>query len=174
MTEDIYIRPHTNEITKSPVLQVGLKKLTLVVEKVWHSIYKRVLSTYIHFAIIVCCSVFFSKMVAKTRQQRMTGEAPVEIFADGDSGVSDFNGQSDWKEGSRSEESSLKENIEKDHAESSNNGCRSLGVFYSGREGVKQQRWRCQRERQKSNRFKLAKQQLCTCIILFCMFFFSA
>ena len=115
----------------------------------------------------------FSKMVAKPRQQRMTREAPVEIFVDGDSGVSDFNGQSDWKEESRSEESSLEENIEEDHAESSNNGCRSLGVFYSGREGVKQRRWRCQQERQKSNRFKLAKQQLCMCIILFCKFFFQ-
>ena len=50
VTKDIYIRPHANEISKSLVLQVGLKKLTLVVEKVWHSIYKRVLSTYIHFA----------------------------------------------------------------------------------------------------------------------------
>ena len=29
-------------------------------------------------------------MVAKPRQQRMTGEAPVEISADGDSDVSDF------------------------------------------------------------------------------------
>ena len=100
--------------------------------------------TYIHFAIIVFCSVFFSKMVAKPRQQRMTGEAPVEIFADGDSGVSDFNGESDWKEESRSEESLLEENIEEEHAESSNNGCWSLGELYSGREGVKQQRWRCQ------------------------------
>ena len=34
------------------------------------------------------------------------------------------------------------------------------------------QRWRRhqERERQKSNRFKLAKQQLCTCITLFCTF----
>ena len=31
-------------------------------------------------------------------------------------------------------------------------------------------RRRRQRERQKSNRFKLAKQQLCTCITLFCTF----
>ena len=107
------------------------------------------------------------------QQQRMTGEAPVEIFTDGDSDVSDFNGESDWKEESHSEESSLEENIEEDHGESSNNGCWSLGVFYSGREGVKQQRWQHQLERQKSNRFKLAKQQLCTCIILFCKFFFQ-
>ena len=112
-------------------------------------------------------------MVAKPWQQRMTGEVPVEIFADGDSGVSDFNGESDWEEESHSEESSLEQNIEEDHGESSNNGCRSLRVFYSGREGVKQRRWRCQQERQKSNRFKLAKQQRCTCIILFCKFFFS-
>ena len=112
-------------------------------------------------------------MVARPRQQRMTGEVPVEIFADGDSGVSDFNGESDWEEESHSEESSLEQNIEEDHGESSNNGCRSLGVFYSGREGVKQRRWRCQQERQKSNRFKLAKQQRCTCIILFCKFFFQ-
>ena len=112
-------------------------------------------------------------MVARPRQQRMTGEVPVEIFADGDSGVSDFNGESDWEEESHSEESSLEQNIEEDHGELSNNGCRSLGVFYSGREGVKQRRWRCQQERQKSNRFKLAKQQRCTCIILFCKFFFQ-
>ena len=112
-------------------------------------------------------------MVAKPRQQRMTREVPVEIFADGDSGVSDFNGESDWEEESHSEESSLEQNIEEDHGESLNNGCRSLGVFYSGREGVKQRRWRCQQERQKSNRFKLAKQQRCTCIILFCKFFFQ-
>ena len=124
------------------------------------------------FAIIVLLSIF-SKMMAKPRQQRMTREAPVEIFADGDSGVSDFNRESDWKEESCSEESSLEENIEEDHAESSNNGCRSLGVFYSGTEGVEQQRWQYQRERQKCNRFKLEKQQLCTCIILFCKFFFS-
>ena len=35
---------------------------------------------------------------------------------------------------------------------------------------LKQQRRRRQRERQQSNRFKLAKQQLCTCITLFCTF----
>ena len=52
----------------------------------------------------------------------MTGEAPVEIFADGDSDVSDFNGETDWKEESCSEESLLEENIEEDHGESSNNG----------------------------------------------------
>ena len=33
-----------------------------------------------------------------------------------------------------------------------------------------QRRRRRQRERQKSNRFTLAKQQLCTCITLFCTF----
>ena len=35
---------------------------------------------------------------------------------------------------------------------------------------LKQQRWRRRRqpERQKSNRFRLAKQQLCTCITFFC------
>ena len=33
---------------------------------------------------------------------------------------------------------------------------------------MKQQRW--QRERQESNRFILAKQQLCTCITLFCTY----
>ena len=33
-----------------------------------------------------------------------------------------------------------------------------------------QRRRRRQRERQKSNRFRLAKQQLCTCITLFCTF----
>ena len=33
---------------------------------------------------------------------------------------------------------------------------------------VKQRRGRRQGERQKSNRFRLAKQQLCTCITLFC------
>ena len=35
---------------------------------------------------------------------------------------------------------------------------------------LKQRRRRQQRERQKSNRFRLAKQQLCTCITLFCTF----
>ena len=35
---------------------------------------------------------------------------------------------------------------------------------------IKQRRRRRQRERQKSNRFRLAKQQLCTCIMLFCTF----
>ena len=35
---------------------------------------------------------------------------------------------------------------------------------------LKQWRRRRQRERQKSNRFRLAKQQLCTCITLFCTF----
>ena len=36
---------------------------------------------------------------------------------------------------------------------------------------LKQRRQRRKRERQKSNRFRLAKQQLCTCITLFCTFF---
>ena len=35
---------------------------------------------------------------------------------------------------------------------------------------LKHRRWRRQRERQKSNGFRLAKQQLCTCITLFCRF----
>jgi len=35
---------------------------------------------------------------------------------------------------------------------------------------LKQRRWRRQRKWQKSNRFRLAKQQLCTCITLFCTF----
>ena len=35
---------------------------------------------------------------------------------------------------------------------------------------LKQRRRRRHRERQKSNRFRLAKQQLCTCITLFCTF----
>ena len=35
---------------------------------------------------------------------------------------------------------------------------------------VKQRRGRRQGERKKSNRFRLAKQQLCTCITLFCTF----
>ena len=35
---------------------------------------------------------------------------------------------------------------------------------------LKQRRRRQQRERQKSKRFRLAKQQLCTCITLFCTF----
>ena len=37
-------------------------------------------------------------------------------------------------------------------------------------EKLKQQQQRWQREWQKSNRFILAKQQLCTCILLFCTF----
>ena len=61
-------------------------------------------------------------MAAKPWQERMTGEAPVEIFTDADSDVSDFNGKSDWKEKSRSEDSSSQENIEEDHGESSNDG----------------------------------------------------
>ena len=40
---------------------------------------------------------------------------------------------------------------------------------YDNRE-LKQRRRRRQRERQKSNLFRLAKQQLCTCIIHFCTF----
>ena len=35
---------------------------------------------------------------------------------------------------------------------------------------LKQRRRRRQRERQKSNWFRLAKQQLCTCVMLFCTF----
>ena len=35
---------------------------------------------------------------------------------------------------------------------------------------VKQRRWRWQREREESNRFRLAKQQLCTCFTLSCTF----
>ena len=38
---------------------------------------------------------------------------------------------------------------------------------------LKQRRRRRQRERQKSNSFRLAKQQLCTCITLFCTFLCS-
>ena len=37
---------------------------------------------------------------------------------------------------------------------------------------LKQRRRRHQWERQKSNRFRLAKQQLCTCITLFCTFLY--
>ena len=37
---------------------------------------------------------------------------------------------------------------------------------------LKQWRWRRQRGRQKTNRFRLAKQQLCTCITLFCTFLY--
>ena len=36
---------------------------------------------------------------------------------------------------------------------------------------LKQRRWWWQQERQKSNRLRLAKQQLCTCIMLFVYFF---
>ena len=39
---------------------------------------------------------------------------------------------------------------------------------------LKQRRWRRQRERPKSNMFRLAKQQLCTGITLFCTFNFLA
>ena len=35
---------------------------------------------------------------------------------------------------------------------------------------LNQRRWRWQREREESNRFRLAKQQLCTCITLSCAF----
>ena len=37
---------------------------------------------------------------------------------------------------------------------------------------LKQRRRRRQRERQKCNRFRIAKQQLCTCIMLFCTFLY--
>ena len=47
--------------------------------------------------------------------------------------------------------------------------CHSWLVHFVNRE-LKQQRRRPQRERQKCNRFRLAKQQLCTCIALFCTF----
>ena len=46
---------------------------------------------------------------------------------------------------------------------------RVVGSSVPSRE-LKQRRRRRQRERQKSNRFWLAKQQLCTCITLFCTF----
>ena len=42
--------------------------------------------------------------------------------------------------------------------------------FTSINKELKQRRRRRQRERQKSNRFRLAKQQLCTCVTLFCTF----
>ena len=59
-TEDVYIHPHTNEITKSPVVWVGLNKWNLVVEKgLAVIIYKRPLTSYIHFAIIVFSSILF-------------------------------------------------------------------------------------------------------------------
>ena len=68
-----------------------MNKLTPVVEKgLTVIIYKRLLTRYIHFAIIVFRSIFFRKWQLQPRQQRMTGEAPVEIFADGDSDVSNF------------------------------------------------------------------------------------
>ena len=41
-----------------------------------------------------------------------------------------------------------------------------------GNRELKQRRWWRQRERQKSNKFRLAKQQLCTWITLFCTFLF--
>ena len=47
---------------------------------------------------------------------------------------------------------------------------RALTVTLSDIRELKQRRRRRQRERQKSNRFRLAKQQLCTCITLFCTF----
>ena len=67
-----------------------MNKLTPVVEKGLAVIYKRALTRYIHFAIIVFSSIFFRKWQLKPRQQRMTGEEPVEISSDGDSDVSDF------------------------------------------------------------------------------------
>ena len=45
-----------------------------------------------------------------------------------------------------------------------------LGTHRSAIGELKQRRRRRQGERQKSNRFILAKQQLCTCITLFCTF----
>ena len=67
----------------------------------------------------------------------MTGEAPVEIFADGDSDVSNFTAKVIGKRKAALRKSSPKENVEEDQGESSNNGCQSLGVFYAGREAVK-------------------------------------
>ena len=49
-------------------------------------------------------------------------------------------------------------------------GIKSMIMFIRG---FKQRRRRRQRERQKSNRFRLAKQQLCTCITLFCIHFLA-
>ena len=59
--------------------------------------------------------------------------------------------------------------------------CREMTAIFSGLEmlvpralfnnrELKQRRRRRQRERQKNNRFRLTKQQLCTCITLFCTF----
>ena len=68
----------------------------------------------------------------------MSGEAPVEICADGDSDVSNFTAKVIGKRKTAMRiESSLKENVEEDQGESSNNGHQTPGVFYSGREGVK-------------------------------------
>ena len=47
------------------------------------------------------------------------------------------------------------------------------GQLWRDNRELKQRRRRRQRERQKSNRFRLAKQQLCTCFTLFCTFLCS-
>ena len=46
----------------------------------------------------------------------------------------------------------------------------SFGFRHSIEKRSNQRRRRRQQERQKSNRFRLAKQQICTCITLFCTF----
>ena len=46
----------------------------------------------------------------------------------------------------------------------------NAGVTYNNNRDLRIRRRRRQRERQKSSRLKLAKQQLCTCITLFCTF----
>ena len=62
----------------------------------------------------------------------------------------------------------IKQAIAEKRAEQNNSSC--CCCCYVIRE-LKQRRRRWRRERQKSNRFGLAKQQLCTCITLFCTFF---
>ena len=47
-----------------------------------------------------------------------------------------------------------------------------FGFRHSIEKRSNQRRRRWQRERQKSNRFRLAKQQICTCITLFCIFLY--
>ena len=58
-----------------------------------------------------------------------------------------------------------------DNTKTESKNCFITHCFEENKEFTEPWRRR-QRERQKSNRFRQAKQQLCTCITLFCTFFF--
>ena len=49
-------------------------------------------------------------------------------------------------------------------------GGKSIDSLVMAVRELKQRRWQCQQERQKSKRFRQAKQQICTWVMLFCTF----